>query len=262
MLFAQKTALFFDKLYTTFFTEKCCIACYRPFSPHKNTSQHHTVLRKYLCPDCITKIPPVSQHLCSLCGHVFTQKHEGTVCLQCMHSPPPWDGLCAYTKYDNLLKKLLIKYKFSADFSCIPFLSSLLAHSCQALPPCDVCIPMPRHTTRLRAQGFNHVLELCRPLEKRLQTPLCTDSLQRTRFTAPQASLNATQRKNNPVRSFIAQNVQHKKILLIDDIMTTGATVHHASLALRQCGATKIYIALVAQVPRNTKNMQQSKVKG
>ncbi len=255
MLFSQKVALFFDKLHTAFFTEVCCVACYRPFTPYENTSQHHTPLKKHLCPDCITKIPPVSQHLCSLCGHTFTQKHMGAICLQCMHCPPPWDGLCAYTKYEDLLKILLIRYKFSADFSCIPLLSSLLVHSCQTLPPCDVCIPMPRHTTRLGAQGFNHVLELSRPLKKILQTPLHTNNLQRTRFTAPQASLNATQRKNNPAHSFMAQNVLQKKVLLIDDIMTTGATVHHASLALRQSGAEKIYIALVAQVPRNKKNM-------
>ncbi len=273
MLFAQKSAHFFENLCNTFFAEKCCVACHTPF-----IAQNAPFLAAYLCPSCLTHMPPLHTHRCGLCGQplantdnatpvspvvdvknaiqdlkqkpLYSHQHT-TYCLACLHQPPPWDALRVYAEYAHILKHLLLKYKFSANFSFIPLFSHILEHLCMALPPVHMLIPMPRHGQRLGLQGFNHILELCRPLQKKLCLPLRPQNLYRTRFTPPQASLPAIQRKKNPANSFLAQHVHHKDVLLIDDISTTGATLHHATRALRQAGATKIYVVLLARVPND-----------
>ncbi len=357
MLFSQKTALFFEYIQKALFRQRCCVACFSPFTPPQYTpavmptavsltippftqvrptqesiqeevskenslaiQAYPPLLLEHLCPQCAANMPPPLLQACSLCGRplppmepVHKKAHETTSqiiptvthnvitikkaqyqqirkqnketipaqkhtkiqlhskpqdtaqgqqqeiqqkpqqaahCLSCRTHPPSWDALQAYAHYTDVLKILLLKYKFSANFAAIPLLSSLLANSCHALPPADILIPMPRHTKRLGIQGFDHILELCRPLEKALGIPLGLHHFRRTHFTPPQASLPAAQRKNNPKNSFYAQDLVHKRVLLVDDIMTTGATLQHASLALRKAGATRIYVALIARVPQ------------
>ncbi len=227
-----------------FFSEKCCVYCKTPFIPLQSAE------KLALCPNCQSQMPTIPAKPCVLCGHSLDVQHLTNICLQCIKKPPAWDGLHCYSIYAKLLKDLILRYKFSKDFAMIPLLSTFLLHSFKKLPPCDVIIPMPRHKKRLASEGFNQILELCRPLEKTLNIPLCIQSLIRTRYTPPQVSLRVSQRRNNPQKSFSAWNVLGKKVLLVDDIITTGSTLHHACLALKQAKAQKIYVALIARVEK------------
>ncbi len=220
-----------------FFAEKRCLVCHAPFIPTNEP---------YLCPQCIIKRK--QQQACKLCGYVLASDVD--ICLECIQNPPPWDMLNYYGPYDGLLKNLVLKYKFTADFALIPLLCQYLYEAYQNVPACDIIIPMPRHKKRLITEGFNHILELCRPLSKQLKIPLQYKSLTRTRYTPPQSSLPAIQRKTNPQKSFLANNVENKTILLVDDIITTGSTLHYASLALRNAGAKHIYAIVIARVTK------------
>ncbi len=111
-------------------------------------------------------------------------------------------------------------------------------------------LPMPRHQKRLASQGFNHTFELGKPLARKLQIPLYSKALLRSRLTVPQALLSAKERKNNPANSFTVSTVRGRNILLLDDIMTTGATLHHATLALRKAGCNEVHIALIGRVKK------------
>ncbi len=244
MLLKSPFSLCYAYLQKYFFNEKYCVACKTLFTFCTQTEHH------ILCPRCQDLIPLKPLNVCILCGHIFEQLNYTGQCLQCIKKPPPWDGLYYYSLYAKLLKILILRYKFSKDFSLIPLLSTYLAQTIKTIPTCDMLIPMPRHPKRLGSEGYNHVVELCRSLEKLCQIPLTLHSLQRTRYTFPQAGLTAKQRMRNPKKSFAAHGVSEKNIVLVDDIMTTGATLHHASLALRQAGAYKIYIALIARVEK------------
>ncbi len=225
-----------------YFSEKRCLACHAPFTP-KNFG-----LQKFLCPDCIPYIKLKKEPVCVLCGHQIPNDHKTPLCLECINNPPPWDKLKHYGQYDELLKALILNYKFSVNFSLVPLFAECLYQVCANLPPCDLIIPMPRHEQRLVSEGFNHVLELCKPLSKQLNIPLQHKALIRTRYTPPQSSLTAKERKNNPKKSFQASMVENKNILLIDDLITTGSTLRHATLALHEQGAQNVYIAVIARV--------------
>ncbi len=235
-----KIAMLHKHLRGYFFNEQRCLACHIPFIPSTDQS--------YLCNKCINHVKIKTNNICKLCGqHIPSAEH---VCLECVKSPPPWDALSFYGIYDDLLKALILKYKFSADLSLLPLFASYLYDACLSLPSCHMIVPMPRHDKRLKDEGFNHILEICRPLEKKLMLPIAHEALLRTRYTPPQSTLQASDRKNNPSKSFNSQSVKDKNILLIDDVITTGSTLRHASLSLRNAGAKKIYIAVIARVIR------------
>ncbi len=247
MFLANKIALFCTWVQKYFFAERCCIACKTPYV----LKDYLVFTHEYLCPDCLAQMPKKAPLCCKLCGHpLHNEKTQEILCLQCIKSPPPWDALQYFSPYKGLLKVLMVRYKFSKDFSIIPLLSRCLSCAIQTLPSCDILITMPRHKKRLGSEGYNQVLELCRPLKKTCQIPLALHSLQRIRHTVPQVGLMAKQRLANPIKSFAAQEIKGKKVLLVDDVITTGATLHHACLALRNAGASHVYIALIARAEK------------
>ncbi len=247
-------------------SEKLCAICHRPFQPPSQRAllPAHSV-QLFLCEHCTALVPPAEGDYCMLCGHGLAQEHSISVdkpissispifpisrdrrCLQCQASPPPWDKLSFYAPYEFLLKHCILRYKYSVNISLVPVLNAFLYAASLSLPPCDILIPMPRHQKRLASQGFNHMLELALTLHTWLDIPLNARALWRTRYTVPQVTLPRAQRKTNPRESFAAQEVQGKRVLLLDDVMTTGATLYHASKTLRTAGATHIAVLVVAR---------------
>lgn len=108
--------------------------------------------------------------------------------------------------------------------------------------PVATLIPVPLHRSRLRQRGYDQALELARPLSRRLGLRLCVDGLHRTRDTPPQSRLDAAQRRRNLAEAFvwIADAPPPAHAILIDDVMTTGATLHAAAQALRRAGAQRV----------------------
>ncbi len=265
--------IFFAKL-TSFilslYTEKRCLVCHTPFVPPASltsappacttlkapTTPLHlsapipldSPITQCLCAACTATLTQAQHLVCKLCAHTFAIAGRENVCRTCHKRPPPWNSVHAFGTYENILKYCLLQFKFEQQFSMLPLLSEFLYQACAHIPPCHMILPMPRHQQRLATQGFNHTLELSRSVARRLQIPLYKHTLIRTKATQPQVRLSATQRQKNPANSFSVSTVLGKNILLIDDIMTTGATLHHASLALRAAGAKEIHIAIIGRV--------------
>ncbi len=248
MFFTKHLAQSVHLLGKLFFAERVCVACHAPFIP-ASLQDGKDVGGRYLCSLCLNQMPKVGP-VCTLCGHTLPYTIGAHVCLSCLHKPPPWDSLHFYAPYTHLCKKLILQYKYHKDFALIPLLAAYLHTVSMTLPAYDLILPMPRHFKRLRSQGYNHMGELCHTLAKITGKPYALQCLQRTRYTPPQAGLQLQQRKANPVKSFAATQVQDKHILLVDDVMTTGATLHHACVALRKAGAARIYIALLARAEK------------
>lgn len=126
----------------------------------------------------------------------------------------------------------------------------MLCHAYAALPPSDLVLAVPQHPDHLRQRGFNQAHELAKALARDKALTLSPHALVRTRTTPPQTRLNAQQRKDNPKDSFAAHKVAHARVLLLDDTMTTGATLRHATLALLAGGAACVNVAVVARTPQ------------
>lgn len=112
----------------------------------------------------------------------------------------------------------------------------------------DCLIPVPLHPSRFRARGFNQALELARPIAAKLRLPLCPGWCRRVRDTAPQRLLDAAERRGNLRGAFAAtENVRGRRVALLDDVLTTGATLHEAASALKKAGAAWVEVWVLAR---------------
>ncbi len=248
MLFARRVEQIFQNISSTFFAEKVCVVCHVPYIPAADAVSQSA--SQFLCDVCFLQILPKAVKVCHRCGQMLTPSASGECCLACKAMPPLWDELRFYAPYGGMLQQMILYYKYGKNFSLAPVLANFLYEASLSLPTYDVLIPMPRHKKRLAEQGYNQMAELCRILTKLCSTPFCLQALRRTRYTLPQASLLPEQRRANPVKSFIAKHVLGKRVLLVDDVMTTGATLHHASLALQKAGAVHISVLLLARAEK------------
>ncbi len=243
-----RVALGIERFWTHFFSDRLCPVCHQPYYPP--LSHGPRAVQNFLCSSCLAALTPIPFVPCVLCGHALPQDVSMKICITCQKNPPPWQSLHYYGPYNSLLKSLILYYKYGKKFSLIPLLTAFLYETSLSLPFCDILIPMPRHEKRLAEQGYNQMLELCRVLQDWMSLPLDTHALYRTRYTPPQAGLSKRERQNNPRKSFAAQDVQGKNVLLVDDVMTTGATVHHACLALRKAKVSSIAVLLLARAEK------------
>jgi ComF family protein len=114
----------------------------------------------------------------------------------------------------------------------------------------EMIVPIPQHWWRRLCRGYNQSEALARGMGKRLRLPVVASCLRRTRRTLPQVSLTRQQRKENVRGAFAPRNLhllQNRTILLVDDVMTTGATVHEAAKALRNGGASRVVVATLTR---------------
>jgi ComF family protein len=158
-----------------------------------------------------------------------------------------------HAPYEDLLRNLILRFKFHNQVSLALPLGTLLA-SLPGLPthPVDLIVPIPLHTSRLARRGFNQALELARPLARRLQKPLAARLLLRVRHTAAQPGLSRAARFRNLARAFSAPrpaDIRGRHILLVDDVMTSGATFTAAAAILLSSGARSVSVAALGRTP-------------
>ncbi len=245
---SRRVALGVERFWAHFFSDRLCSVCHKPYYPP--LLQSPRAVQNFLCASCLAALDPISFTPCALCGHALPQGVSLPICIACQHNPPPWQSLHYFGPYSSLLKALVLQYKYGKNFSLIPLLVAFLYETSLSLPICDILIPMPRHEKRLAEQGYNQMVELCRMLQEWISLPLDTHALYRTRYTPPQAGLRKRDRQNNPRESFAARDVQGKNVLLVDDVMTTGATVYHACLALQKAKVASITVLLLARAEK------------
>ncbi len=206
---------------------------------------------EWICTNCHSTLPILTDQHCPVCKKRITP--NGVVCPQCHETTKKsFDGVFVASYYhDKLLKKAIhyYKYRFVKDLS--EPLALLLAQSIQnsTLVAPDIIIPVPLHKRRYRWRGFNQTSKLAKKLD--LQIPVITDILIRVRYTVPQVKMkNKNKRQENLNNAFIvkdASQVVGKNILLIDDVMTTGATLTECARVLKTAGAKTVYCLVLAR---------------
>lgn len=181
-------------------------------------------------------------------------------CGPCLQRPPPFAAAFAGFRYAWPLDGLITRFKFGGDLAAGRALALLLAERVRAASPArpDLLVPVPLHDDRLRRRGHDQALELARDLGRALALPVAHDLLRRTRATAAQTELDAAARRRNvrgafQVRSRAlarARTAGHRRLVLVDDVMTTGATLAECARALQQAGFASVEVWVVARAAR------------
>lgn len=205
-----------------------------------------------LCEQCEETLIPRTGGFCPSCGDIVADETAPTMlCGECRTSPPPWDSLHFHGVYAGTLRDIIIGYKFNNGLGRTRFLADLAyttyKNSAGQIP--DVMIPVPLHPKRLQWRGYNQSTEICRTLTRELNVPIILNGLTRVRHTKPQTSLGMVERQENIKDAFEADpcRVKGKAVLLVDDVYTTGATLRESAKTLKQAGAAKVIVLVLAR---------------
>lgn len=164
-----------------------------------------------------------------------------------MH-PPAFDLTHAALDYTFPVDKLIQVYKYHQQLALARLFGTLLSQIVGSEARPDIILPMPLHPARLRERGFNQALEIAKFIAKDLGLPLATNTARRTVNTLSQATLAWDARKKNMQGAFTYDtNLQGQHIALVDDVMTSGATLHALAKTLKRAGAAQVRVWVVAR---------------
>ena len=225
-----------------------------------------------LCAACAADLP-WNDPACARCG--LPLPIAAPACGACLRRPPAFDACFATFRYAPPLDRLLPRLKYHGDLAAGALVAALMLQRLQAMADVGAAeqplaaqpsrphrlpalhtlpqalVPVPLHPARLGRRGYNQALELARPLARALAIPVLPDLLHRTRATAAQTELGAEARRGN-VRGAFAAGIDGPvpaHVALVDDTMTTGATVADCARALRAAGCTRIDVWVAARAP-------------
>ena len=220
-----------------------CISCNKP--------------DEWLCESCLNKIPLKRDQVCPYCEKMITP--NGYACFGCKEKYS-LDGLLVASSYqDKIISKAihLYKYRFAEELSSS--LGDILLRSIQnsELPLPDMIIPVPLHKRRLRQRGFNQSELLAEYVSEKITPgfpiPLENNLLERFRYTHPQMEIkNQIARRKNIENAFRVskentKKIKDKRILIIDDVTTTGATIFECAKTLKKSGAKEVFGLVIAR---------------
>lgn len=202
-----------------------------------------------ICPACVKKLSFVKQPVCKKCGKEISSA-EREYCLDCTKHKRSFDYGRALLNYNDTAKKSMadIKYRntreyldFYAEAVCLRYGTALLRLGADAL------VPVPVHPSRRRQRGFNQAEIFACRIGARLGIPVRTELLVRSKKTAPQKQLNPKERLHNLEEAFTAGEVPEgvRRVILVDDIYTTGSTIEACTRALLRAGVKNVYFIAI-----------------
>lgn len=200
-----------------------------------------------LCLVCRADLPWLG-HACRRCALPLPAT-AGDTCGPCLRRPSPVDRTICALRYQAPVSGLVAGFKFQRNLAAGAALASLLADAvCRTGEPApDAILPVPLHPSRLRSRGYNQAVELAKPLAAMLNRPLLTRGVHRVLATADQIGLSALQRRRNLRNAFRIDHALPAHIAIVDDVLTTGATVLTLARALRAAGAQQISVWCLAR---------------
>ena len=211
-----------------------------------------------LCPECWKELHFLDGPVCKVCGLPFDfDPIEETECAACIAQPPAFDNARAILRYDDASKKPVLALKHADRLDLVPAFGRWLERTGrELLSQTDVIVPVPLHRLRLWKRRYNQSAELARALSRFSGVPLDVHSLWRTRKTPSQGEMPSASARRRNVRGAFAvprerkPAVEGKKMLLVDDVLTTGATANACARALKRAGAAKVFVLALSRVVR------------
>jgi ComF family protein len=218
-----------------------CAVCKRPAADRR---------LPFFCRDCWETIRPIEGPVCPRCGRPFDSplaltSSPGHRCGPCRKKPPAFDRALSPYRYEGVLEKAIHLFKYRRRDALATPLADLMLVWVDKLPSVSLVMPVPLHPSRLRSREFNQALLLADRLADRLSLPLSFEQLVRVRATRPQTELDRKERARNVRRAFAVPNpagLAGQRVLLVDDVLTTGATVNECAKALRRAGVESVTV--------------------
>lgn len=228
-----------------------CLVCAEPAPGRLDLCPGCEAVLPWMPPACFSCAMPLPPSAAAAAGTHPEAPLPGRLCGACQHDPPPLAETRAAFLYGFPVDRLLPRLKFHRDLPAGRLLAQAMAAAFTGQPRPDVLVPVPLHRARLRERGYNQALELARPLGRRLGIPVRRTLLVRTRATAAQSRLDAGARAANLRDAFAvpAHRAVPAHVALVDDVMTTGATLHAAADALLDAGADRVVAWVCARAP-------------
>jgi ComF family protein len=204
----------------------------------------------WLCQNCLNRIAFITTEICERCGAPAASP-QPEFCVYCQGFPLHYiDGIRAASIFeDNPIRSVIHDLKYHNHQAISTVLATMLADAYRRYAlAVDVLIPVPLHPSRLKERGYNQSELLARRLGNLLHLPVSTTILHRTKKTASQVTLGVDERRKNVADAFCsAQTILHQKILLVDDVCTTGSTLDACAMALKAGGAASVWGLTVAR---------------
>jgi len=204
-----------------------------------------------LCHDCEQELPR-NHTFCHCCAQPLSEQAHGSLCGACQKRPPLFEQVFAPFLYQQQIKSLILRYKFTDHQPSGRLLETLFIQSIRQQQPAvpQALIAVPLHPRRLRERGFNQAQKLAKALSRQLHCKLLNNVVTRKGGLPHQAELNKAARLKNLRDAFVAK--QHNlpaHIGIVDDVLTTGATANALAKALHRAGVEKIQVFVLARTP-------------
>jgi ComF family protein len=200
-----------------------------------------------LCKGCHDSLPRLPQRHCPVCA---IPNPTGELCGRCVSAPPHFDRVVAAFTYEFPATVLVQGLKYRGDLACAHALAAGLADALDTQPYPDLIVPMPLARARLSARGFNQALEISRRIATEFGLGISPNVCRRTREGVPQAVLPWKQRATNIRNAFTCEvDLQGKSVAVVDDVLTTGATLNELARTLKHCGAREVIGWIAARTP-------------
>jgi ComF family protein len=219
-------------------------------------SANTTVEVDGICAPCLAELPHQSNLRCQQCAVRLTS-HDQSLCGQCLRKPPAFDRTIAAFDYAFPIDQLIQKLKYGHDLSLRAALSKSFVrryHETSNSPRPDVLLVTPVSKARLAERGFNQSTELAKPIAQALALPFAPLTLARIKETPPQAQLPWKDRHKSIRGAFMVsapQAVQGKRVAVLDDVLTTGATLNEIASVLKAAGAIHVETWVIARTQPN-----------
>lgn len=198
-----------------------------------------------LCQACLSDLPFHQGEYCPQCGLPSTNNF---MCGACIASPPDFDATKSIFHYEYPIGQLVQHYKYGQQLHLGNLFAKLLQHKLSAHKLPDLIIPMPLHPKRLTERGFNQSLEVAKILGKALNIPVDYTTCLRTKYSPPQARLPLKQRATNIKGAFVCtKSLTGLRVALIDDVMTTGASLNALAKAVKTKDASHVECWVIAR---------------
>jgi ComF family protein len=215
-----------------------------------------------LCAACWRQLAFLGPPHCRLCGYPLPHAlPEAPLCAICAVEPPAYDRARAALRYDEGSRGLILAFKHVDRTDTAPAFTTWLERAgADLLVDANLLAPVPLHRWRLLRRGYNQAAILARDLARRRGLPMTPDLIQRHRATASQQGLSGRARLDNVTSAVFRIHPWHRRrvagarVVLVDDVMTTGATVGACAQVLRRAGAAQVDVLTLARVVRDASN--------
>ncbi len=225
--------------------------------PHCLTCDQPVDAPGQFCPACFEKTHFITAPCCTRCGVPFETAGRGGPsgeCPTCVADPPPWGEARAALRYDEQAKRLILPFKYGDRVENARALAPMMARAgASLLAQADWLVPVPLHRRRMLSRRYNQAALLARALSRSTGRPALLDALRRVRATSPLAEMSPARRSAEmeaaiAVRPTRLQMLDGARVLLIDDVLTSGATARVCVSALLAAGATRVDVLAAARV--------------